>query len=102
MVASLDCLRRGGVACLIGLDGRPGKVELERSLLGLDTVLGNRVVFGTVSAHHSDYMAAATDLVELQRRWPGALDLLIGLRVSVDRYAEALAHRGSKATLLFA
>jgi threonine dehydrogenase-like Zn-dependent dehydrogenase len=101
LAASRGLLRRGGVACLIGLDGRAGEVQLLRSLLGIETVLENRVLFGSVSAGHNDYLAAAIELVESQERWPEALDLLIGLRVSVDDYAEALAHRGSKATLLF-
>ena len=40
-------------------------------------------------------------LEEIQRRRPGSLEAMIGLRVAPDCFAEAFAFRGVKATLVF-
>jgi threonine dehydrogenase-like Zn-dependent dehydrogenase len=102
MAASLGLLRRGGVACLVGIDGRRRPVEIDGRVLGLDTILENRVLFGSVNAHRQDWLAAVEALDAAQRRWPGALDGLVRLRVPLDRFAEAFAERGGKATLVVA
>jgi glucose 1-dehydrogenase len=98
MADSLALLRRGGVACLLGLDGRGRTVSLDGRVLAVDTILENRVLFGSVNAHRQDWLAGVDALGRLQRRWPGLLEQLIGLRVPLDRFAEALGHTG-KATL---
>jgi threonine dehydrogenase-like Zn-dependent dehydrogenase len=102
MAAALGLLARNGVACLLGLDARPGTVALERRTLGVDFLLGNRAVFASVNAHPQDWAAAVRRLGELRERWPDAADRLVGLRVEPDRFEEALAYRGGKATLQFA
>jgi glucose 1-dehydrogenase len=100
MVDSLALLRRSGVACLIGIDGHSSKVELDGSVVGFDTVLQNRVLFGSVNAHKQDWLAAVDALDEARRRFPGVLEELIGLRVPLERFEEAFAFRGGKATLV--
>jgi len=100
MVDSLGLLRRSGVVCLLGIDGRPRKVELDGGVVGVDTVLQNRVLFGSVNAHKDDWLAGVEALDEAQRRFPGALDELIGLRVPLERFDEAFAFHGGKATLV--
>jgi len=100
MVDSLGLLRRSGVVCLLGIDGRPRKVELDGGVVGVDTVLQNRVLFGSVNAHKDDWLAGVEALDEAQRRFPGALDELIGLRVPLERFEEAFAFHGGKATLV--
>lgn len=97
MADALGLLRRGGVACLLGIDGRGRRVSLEGRVLGVDTILENRVVFGSVNAHRVDWLAAADDLGRLD---PELLRGLIGLRVPLERFEEAFSHRGGKATLL--
>jgi threonine dehydrogenase-like Zn-dependent dehydrogenase len=99
MLDTLGLLRRGGVACLLGLDGRPRRVELDGPVLGVDAVLENRVLLGSVNAHRTDWEAAVAALVDARARWPGALERFVGLRVPLDRYADAFAFRGVKATL---
>jgi threonine dehydrogenase-like Zn-dependent dehydrogenase len=101
MVEAMGALRRNGVACLIGLDARAHRVALDSTLLGRDFVIENRVVFGSVNAHRTDWAAAVGALEAMQQRWPEAMEQLVGLRVEPDRFADAFGYRGVKATLRF-
>jgi hypothetical protein len=69
-------------------------------VLGVDAVLENRVVFGSVNAHREDWLTGVDDLDRARERWPGALEAFVGLRVPLDRFADAFAYRGGKATLV--
>jgi glucose 1-dehydrogenase len=100
MAASLGLLRRSGVACLLGIDGREQTVELEGRTIGVDAVLENRVLFGSVNAQRQDWVAGIDALDAMRSRWPGVLEQLIGLRVPLDRFEDALAFGGGKATLV--
>jgi glucose 1-dehydrogenase len=100
MADSIALLRRSGIACLLGLDPRERTVELPGRVLGFDMMLGNRVVFGSVNAHPQDWTAGVDALERARQQWPDALEALIGLRVPLDRYADAFAFRGVKATLV--
>ena len=100
MAQTLGLLRRSGVACLLGIDPRDQKVELDGPVLGVDAVLENRVLFGSVNARRQDWVTAVDDLDRARERWPGALEQLVTLRVPLDRFTEAFEHRGGKATLV--
>jgi glucose 1-dehydrogenase len=100
MADSLGLLRRSGVACLLGIDGRNRKVSLDAHVLAVDAVLENRVLFGSVNAHRRDWLDAVAALDEIRGRWPGALEGLVGLRVPLDRFEDAIAYGGGKATLV--
>ena len=100
MAESLGLLRRSGVACLLGIDPRQQTVELDGPVLGVDTILENRVLFGSVNARRQDWLAAVADLEMVRRRWPEALEQFVTLRVPLDRFAEAFEHRAGKATLV--
>jgi glucose 1-dehydrogenase len=100
MADALGLLRRSGVACLLGIDGREQTVSLDGRTLGVDAVLENRVVFGSVNAGREDWLAGIDALDEMRRRWPGTLEQLVGLRVPLDRFEDALAFTGGKATLV--
>jgi threonine dehydrogenase-like Zn-dependent dehydrogenase len=102
MAQSLGLLRRSGVACLLGIDPRRQKVEIEGHVLGVDAILENRVLFGSVNAHRQDWLTAVEDLDRARERWPEALEHFVTLRVPLDRFQEAFDHRGGKATLVFA
>jgi threonine dehydrogenase-like Zn-dependent dehydrogenase len=102
MADALGLLGRSGVACLLGIDGREQKVEIDGHAIGVDTVLENRVLFGSVNARHDDWLAGVDALAEAKRRFPGALEQLVSLRVPLDRFEEAFEHRGGKATLILA
>ena len=62
MADSLALLRRSGIACLLGIDGRNQTVGIDGPVLGVDAVLENRVVFGSVNAHRQDWLAAVEAL----------------------------------------
>jgi threonine dehydrogenase-like Zn-dependent dehydrogenase len=100
MAGTLGLLGRSGVACLIGIDPRQRTVGIEGNVLGLDAILENRVIFGSVNAQRRDWLAAVRALDEARRRWPGALESFVGPRVPLDRFQEAFDYRGIKATLV--
>jgi glucose 1-dehydrogenase len=100
MADALGLLRRSGVACLLGIDGRDRKVTIDGPVLGIDAILENRVLFGSVNAHRQDWLAGVAALDDARERWPGALETFVGLRVPLDRFADAFAYRDGKATLV--
>ena len=100
MADSIGMLRRSGVACLLGLDSRKQSVELDGRVLGVDAILENRVVFGSVNANRVDWLAAVDSLGRARERWPDVLPQFVGLRVPLDRFSEAFEHEGVKATLV--
>jgi glucose 1-dehydrogenase len=100
MAQTLSLLRRSGVACLLGIDPRKQRVELDGPVLGLDTILENRVLFGSVNAHRQDWLTGVADLDRARERWPEALDQFVTLRVPLDRFPEAFEHRTGKAALV--
>lgn len=100
MADALGLVRRSGIVCLLGIDGRDQRVSLDGRVLGVDTILENRVVFGSVNAHRSDWRDGVAALDGARARWPGALEALVTRRVPLDRFEEALDNRGGKATLV--
>ena len=100
MADTISLLGRSGVACLIGIDPRLRTVTIDGPVIGVDTILGNRVLFGTVNAQRRDLDAAVGALDRARALWPGAVEALVGLRVPLDRFAEAFDHAGIKATLV--
>ena len=58
MLGTLGLLRRNGVACLLGVDGRSRAVGLDGRVLGVDTILQNRALLGSVNAHVREWEAA--------------------------------------------
>jgi threonine dehydrogenase-like Zn-dependent dehydrogenase len=101
MLDALGLLARNGVACLLGLDARERPVATDGRVLGVDTILGNRALIGSVNANRVDWVDAVDRLDRALGRWPDALEAFVGLRVPVDRFAEAFAFGGVKATLAF-
>lgn len=101
MLETLSLLARNGVACLLGIDGRPRGITIDGRVLGVDTILQNRALVGSVNAHRQDWETGIQALDRARRRWAGAVESFIGLTVGVDAFAEAFAYRGVKATLAF-
>lgn len=101
MADTLALLGRGGVACLLGIDGRPRRVTLDGTVIGVDAILQNRSLFGSVNANRVDWLAAVGQLARARQRWPEALEAFVGLSVAPDRFEEAFDFGGVKATLEF-
>src|ERR687895_1409660 len=101
MLDTLGLMRRNGVACLLGVDGRSRAIDLDGPVLGVETILQNRALLGSVNAHARDWEDAVDRLDRARDRWPDALERFVGLRVPVDRFEEAFGFRGVKATLRF-
>ncbi len=99
MIDTLGLLSRNGVACLLGIDGRPREVKVDGRVLGVDTILQNRALVGSVNAHREDWETGLDALYRARSRWPDAVESFIGLSVGIDEFAEAFAYRGVKATL---
>lgn len=99
MADCIGLLRRNGVACLLGIDSRPRTVEFDGRMIGVDAILENRVLFGSVNASRQDWLAAVEALARARQRWPEALEAFIGLRVPLEGFSEAFDYRGVKATL---
>src|SRR5881398_2300283 len=93
MAQALGLLRRSGVACILGIDPRAQTVEVDGRTLGVDLILENRVLFGSVNAQRRDWLAAVADLDRAHERWPEALDRFVRLRVGLDRFQEAFENR---------
>jgi threonine dehydrogenase-like Zn-dependent dehydrogenase len=102
MADSMGLLRRSGIACLIGIDGREQRVEVDGRTLALEMILGNRVLFGSVNAQRQDWHAAVVALDRAYERWPDALEAFVKLRAPIDDFGTAFAERGGKATLVLA
>lgn len=102
MLDALGLLRRNGVACLLGLDGRPREAMIDGRIVGVDVVVENRAVFGSVNAHRMDWQTAVEQLDRARRRWPDAVEQFVGRRVALEDFESAFAFRGVKATLRLA
>ncbi len=102
MLNTIGLLRRNGLACVLGLDGRPQRVSIDGTVIGVDLVLQNRAVFGSVNARRDDWRAAVDLLDRTRARWPAALEAFVGCRVPLDEFSDAFAFGGVKATLVLA
>ena len=59
---ALGLLRRNGVAILLGIDGHDRDVTLPGPVIGVDAILGNRALLGSVNANLVDWHAAVEQL----------------------------------------
>ena len=92
-------LRRSGVALLLGVDARDRDVTVPGPAIGLDMILGNHAILGSVNANVVDWRAAMAGLEAARARWPGALERCVGLRTDLGDFARAFAFGGVKATV---
>jgi glucose 1-dehydrogenase len=99
---ALATTRRNGVICLLGVDATGTPIQLPGHVLGIDMVVRNLAVLGSVNATPSDWRAGIAGLDAMLDRWPDATRELVGYRCAPDSFADALAFDGVKATLQFA
>ena len=92
MAGSLGLLRRSGVACLLGIDPRSRRVEIDGP--GSRSTRSSRTasLFGSVNAQRRRTGWSAVDALDRARgRWGDALEAFVGLRVPLDRFEDAFA-----------
>jgi threonine dehydrogenase-like Zn-dependent dehydrogenase len=77
------------ILCLLGIGGSH-TIPFDMGKFNSESVLNNRVVFGSVNANRSHYDAAADALLRADRQWLGRL---ISRRVPLSRWKEALDRR---------
>ena len=56
----------------------------------MEMVLGNKMVFGTVSSNRGYFERAIEALVSIEDKWPGWLSSLITQQLTLDRFPEGL------------
>ena len=85
-----QALAVNGVLCLLSVTGGDLEATIPSDRLNLDLVLGNRLVFGSVSSHRLDFEAAVDDLHTFAEQWPAALDAFIARRIPLAETRTAL------------
>ncbi len=101
MADSLSLLRRSGVACLLGIDGREQTVKLDGRAIGVDAVpreprrvrQRQRSAAGLARRRRGPRPRAAVGGRTCSRS-------VVGLRVPLDRFGEAFDYGAGKATLV--
>ena len=83
-------LAQAGVMCLIGISSEQGRLPVDVSRIGASMVLGNSLVFGTVSAARRHYEQAVEALARADPAWLGGL---ISRRVPLSGWQEGLARQ---------
>ncbi len=86
----MSALGINGVLCLMGVSTGEKPLEINAACLNTQMVLGNKVVFGTVSSNRSHFERALQSLVEIEQRWPGWLTRLITQRLTLADFQSAL------------
>lgn len=86
----IEVLATNGAACLLSVTGGDRTAEIPSDRLNMRMVLGNRVAFGSVSAHRGDFEQGVRDLQSAAAQWPGLLETLITERASLDEVAALL------------
>jgi glucose 1-dehydrogenase len=85
-------LAQAGVLCLIGISSEQGRMPVDVSRVAASMVLGNSLVFGTVSAARRHYEQAVTALALADPAWLGGL---ISRRVPLSGWQAGLARQPS-------
>ena len=79
-----------GVACLLSVTAGHKKIEIESDRINQQLVLGNRVMFGSVSSHRRDFEQGVRDMLAIQEKWPGLLERFITRKMPMEEFREAL------------
>jgi len=83
-------LAQAGVMCLIGVSSVPHRPAVNMNRLARSMVLGNALIFGTVSAARRHYEQAVEALARADPAWLGGL---ISRRVPLSSWPEGLARQ---------
>lgn len=87
---AMQALGTNGVMCLTGVTGGDASRELPTDKINLEMVLGNKVVFGSVSANRRHFEIGVAHLGEIRARWPGLLERLVTQRLPIEEFERGL------------
>ena len=88
---AMSALGINGVLCLMGVSTGQKPLEVNASCLNMRMVLGNKMVFGTVSSNRGHFERSVQALANMEQKWPGWLSRLITRRLTLDKFRDALA-----------
>ena len=88
MVELAGKLAQAGVLCLIGVSSARRRLPVDMNQVGRSAVLGNSLIFGTVSAARRHYEQAVEALARADPAWLGGL---ISRRVPLSSWPDGLA-----------
>lgn len=89
-------LGKNGVLVLASVTGGDRTAQVPSDAINQGFVLGNKVMVGTVNAHHDDFVRGVDDMIKSEALFPGWLDRLLthpvdGLE-NYEQMLEALEH----------
>jgi len=87
---AMSALGINGVLCLMGVSTGEKPLEICADCLNMEMVLGNKMVFGTVSSNRGHFERAVQLLGEIEQKWPGWLARLITRRLALGNFEGAL------------
>ncbi len=87
---AMSALGTNGVLCLMGVSTGQKPLEVNASSLNMQMVLGNKMVFGTVSSNRGHFERSLQSLAIMEQKWPGWLSRLITRRLILDEFKDAL------------
>jgi len=87
---AIRALGLNGVLCLMGVPAGDKHLEVCADCINIEIVLGNKVIFGAVSANRSHYQSAVLTLGKIEQEWPGWLAQLITQRLTLTSFKEGL------------
>ena len=87
---AMSVLGVSGVLCLMGVSTGEKPLEICADCLNMEMVLGNKVVFGTVSSNQGHFERAMQLLRDIDQRWPDWLARLITRRLPLGDFKDGL------------
>jgi len=86
---AISALGVNGILCLMGVSTGGKPLEICADCLNMQMVLGNKVVFGTVSSNRGHFERSVRALANMEQKWPGWLSRLITRRLTLDKFKDA-------------
>jgi len=86
---AISALGINGVLCLMGVSTGEKPLEICADCLNMQIVLGNKMVFGTVSSNRGHFERSIEALVRIEEKWPGWLSRLITRRLTLNKFRDA-------------
>ena len=87
---AMNALGTNGVLCLMGVSTGRKPLEVDASSLNMQMVLGNKMIFGTVSSNRGHFKRSVQSLARMEQKWPGWLSRLITRRLRIDEFKDTL------------